>query len=313
MALRVSAAVSAAAVLAMALAATASANVELRTDLRPGDVVHRPDAALVVPAPGDFVTLHALETDGSRTVSVRTAQDGTVAIADSEEPILAPETPDEPPLGRAIPACDDGAYLRTARSWSNWKYVKWKSTFNWWFRASSTPSYMYADNTLAAIQRAVANIVGAHNDCDLPDNVSATQDFLDVTQVTPNISTDGYSCRDGDGTSVVSFGWFDGDRLGLTCIWGKDDGGTYGRITSSDTRLNSAKHLWYAVKPANCSGRWSVEAVMTHAFGHTFGLSNVGPESDHGWLTMSPAINGPCIQPETSLGLGDVRGLLALY
>lgn len=301
--------------LTLALATTASASVEVREDLRPGDLVHRQGVGLVVPEPGTFVTMHALLTDGAQTVTAQTRSDGTVVISEAgspAEPILGPDTPDEPPLGRATPSCDDPAYIRTAREWANWKHVKWKSTFQWWFRASTTPSYMYADNTRDAVRRAVANIVGAHNDCDLEDYVSATQDFRGDTTTTPNISVDGRSCATGDGVSVVSFGYVDDSRLATTCLWGYDDGGALGRITSSDTRLNNTRR-WYAIKPADCSGRWSVEAVMTHAFGHTFGLGNVGPESDHGWLTMSPSINGACQHSETTLGLGDVRGLQALY
>ncbi|WP_338089092.1 matrixin family metalloprotease [Nannocystis pusilla] len=58
--------------------------------------------------------------------------------------------------------------------------------------------------------------------------------------------------------------------------------------------------------------QFSVKAVMTHERGHTFGLGHVG-ESSHGDLTMSPTINGPCQDSESTLGEGDVAGLRALY
>ncbi|HEV3002632.1 MAG TPA: hypothetical protein VGW75_17985 [Solirubrobacteraceae bacterium] len=316
MALRVTAAASAAAALVLALATTASADVQVRRDLRPGDVVRTNGTALVVPAPGQFVTMQALLSDGTQTVTAETQRDGTVTLSEGgtePDPILGPETPDEPPLGRAIPACDDGAYARRAFSWSSWKYIKWKSTFHWRFRASTTPGNVSVDNARDALRRAVWNIVDADNDCGLLDYVSATQYFDGDKPTSANISTDGLSCTTGDGISVVAFGRADDGRFATTCLWGTDDGGTYGRITSSDTRLNSDRYSWYGLRPSGCQSRYSIEAVMTHAFGHTFGLANVSPEADHGWLTMSGTINGACQESESTLGLGDVRGLQTLY
>jgi hypothetical protein len=55
-----------------------------------------------------------------------------------------------------------------------------------------------------------------------------------------------------------------------------------------------------------------LEAVLTHEAGHVFGLAHVG-ESRHGRLTMSPYIDGVCNNQESTLGLGDLRGLEALY
>jgi len=100
----------------------------------------------------------------------------------------------------------------------------------------------------------------------------------------------------------------------MTCNWGYDDGGTFARITSSDTRLN--RYLgggWTVWRSEPCNGYYSIEAAMTHEFGHTFGLGDMGPEEEHGWLTMSPELNGPCQNSEASLGRGDVWGLQSLY
>lgn len=318
--------------LTLALAASASANVEVREDLRPGHVVRDSGVGVVVPQPGEFVMMHATLRDGAQSVGVATRRDGTVVVshAGSEaKPEFAPGMPggsrdstgdemriNEPP--QAPSECDDGAYRRRAWPWADGKFAKWKSTFRWWFRASATPSYMSVTNTRDAIHRAVFNVVGAHNNCGMPDTVDATQDFQGATNDTPNISVDGHTCGTSDGVNVVSFGNMALDVRSVTCNWGYDDGGTFARITSSDTRLHTLydefySWPWYAVRPDGCGVHYSVESQMTHEFGHVFGLADVGPEEEHGWLTMSPELNGPCQSSETSLGRGDIWGLQSLY
>jgi hypothetical protein len=61
----------------------------------------------------------------------------------------------------------------------------------------------------------------------------------------------------------------------------------------------------------NCISKYSVEAVVTHEAGHVFGLGHVD-EAAHGALTMSPVML-TCQSSEKTLGLGDVRGLEAVY
>jgi predicted Zn-dependent protease len=68
---------------------------------------------------------------------------------------------------------------------------------------------------------------------------------------------------------------------------------------------------FYVNKPSSCSNRYSIEAVATHEFGHAFGLAHVS-ETYHPSLTMSTVIRS-CQASESTLGLGDVRGLNALY
>ena len=146
----------------------------------------------------------------------------------------------------------------------------------------------------------------------MPHSCVEIEDFQGVTEDTPNISIDGHTCETSDGVNVVSFGRVDGRRA-VTCTWGYDDGGTFARITSSDTRLNEDLRWYIDVERGSCYDQFSIEAVMTHEFGHTFGLGDVGPEEDHAWLTMSPELNGKCQNSEASLGRGDVWGVQSLY
>ena len=104
---------------------------------------------------------------------------------------------------------------------------------------------------------------------------------------------------------MVDFGNLSALDLGYACWWyvGND-------TVSSDMRLNSSEYSW-AVNLNGCVTKYSVEDVATHEFGHTFGLNDLS-ESLHPALTMS-AIMLPCQDAETTLGLGDVKGMEALY
>lgn len=326
---RMTALAPAAVALALVPAATAWADVEVRADLRPGDHVRDHGVGVVVPPPGQFVTMDVLMEDGSQTVTASTRPDGTVelsSVGDEAERTPPPAhgshphedgdemTVMEPALGRAIPACDDHYHLFSVKDWSYGKPIRWRSTFRWWFRATTTPSYMSVDNVRMAIAGGLGNIVGVHDDCGYVDTVDFASEYLgDTTEYAPNIRVDGTDCTAPDGASVVSFGTLPLGRLAATCVWGYNEAGTFARITSSDIRINKAAYEWYAVKPSNCVDRYSVEGVMTHEFGHSLGLADVGPEDKHGWLTMSGTFNGPCQGSETTLGSGDVLGFAELY
>jgi hypothetical protein len=106
----------------------------------------------------------------------------------------------------------------------------------------------------------------------------------------------------------VAFGNLPKGKLGLSCVWH-----TAFSAYEGDVRLNTVHHNWVVNIGPNCESKWSVEAVMTHERGHTFGLGHAAPEADHKWLTMSPSINGPCQKSETTLGLGDAIGLELKY
>lgn len=106
---------------------------------------------------------------------------------------------------------------------------------------------------------------------------------------------------------MVGFGRLPLGTLAVTCTW--FDTGTRSAV-ESDVRFNR-KHRWYATRPAGCSGRFGIQAVMTHERGHTFGLGHVSEQS-HGRLTMSTRIRA-CEEGPKTLGRGDVRGLRAKY
>jgi hypothetical protein len=181
----------------------------------------------------------------------------------------------------------------------------WGATFRWSFRAISTPSGIKKRAAARALVRAAHNIVGARNDCGLADHVGAAQHYLGRTKARTGIEDDS-TCGDPDGRNVVGFGTLSPEDMAVTCWWTQD-----GKTIEADVKFNKANYRWVTKVPSDCLLAWSVEAVATHEFGHAFGLDHVD-EAQHGALTMSPLI-APCQSQESTLGLGDIRGLRAEY
>ena len=186
--------------------------------------------------------------------------------------------------------CSDRAY--------NLNGGRWRSTYQWSFRAGSTPAGLNRSAAEAAIRKGFGNIVGARNDCGRADRVSARASYLGRT-------TRKASCSVPDGRNVVGFRSLPSDTAARACWWTSGN-----RIVEADVQVNST--LRWATTLAGCSRQLMLEAVLTHEAGHVFGLGHVG-EGKHGRLTMSTYIDGECQNGESTLGLGDMRGLEALY
>jgi hypothetical protein len=180
----------------------------------------------------------------------------------------------------------------------------WHGTYRWRFRVDSTPDEITRREARQALVRAMGNITGAHNDCGLPDRVSARHEYLGPTQRRPDVSATG-SCSGMDGHNTLGFGRLPFGVAGVTCWWYTGD-----RILEADIRFNT--RFEWTTKLAGCVEELMLEAVATHEAGHVFGLRHVG-EANHGKLTMSSQLNGPCQNSESSLGLGDVHGLEVHY
>lgn len=175
---------------------------------------------------------------------------------------------------------------------------KWGSAYEWSFRATTTPASLSRSSVAALIVKSFDNITNARNDCGRPDRVDARHTYLGTTGVRPN-------CNRRDGHNVVGFARLPYGSLAVTCYWIRN-----GKMVEADVKINS-REAW-AMSLSNCRRRPMLEATMTHEAGHVFGLGHVG-ERRHGRLTMSPYLDGACQNNESTLGLGDLRGLEALY
>jgi len=266
--------------------------------LHPGDRLSLDGVSLLVPHRGHGAWGAAIRPDGSRVLGVRTGGDGSVTVyrqgvvtsggAGGQAGHAGPSS--------TLSACSDGAYLLTG--------TKWNKTYTWRFNMGSVPSNIPDADGLSAIRAAMGDLTGAQNDCGLSDKVSATTQYMGTTTKTADINTDS-SCQNSDNTSVVDFGNLPATDLGYVCWWTMG-----GSTTSSDMRLNSSDYAW-VVNLSGCVGKYSVEDVATHELGHSLGLKDLS-EQLHPALTMS-LIMLPCQNGETTLGLGDIKGLEALY
>jgi hypothetical protein len=175
---------------------------------------------------------------------------------------------------------------------------RWSGTLKWYFAASSTPGALKRSSVRDVIKRSFSNVTGARNDCGLADNVSATAAYMGTTSRQAK-------CNSRDGYNVVGFKSLSAGVLAYTCYWYMD-----GQMIEADIQINN-NEVW-ALSLAACVRKQVLEATMTHEVGHAFGLNHVA-EAAHGRLTMSPYLNGLCNNEESTLGLGDVRGLEQLY
>lgn len=194
-------------------------------------------------------------------------------------------------LSLAPPPCQDKGYRLLG--------AKWTKTYEWSFKAKSTPTGLNKKAVAKILKRSFNNITDANNDCGRADKVSATDTYLGRTGRRP-------SCISRDGHNVVGFANLPRGVLAVTCYWLR-----HGNLVEADMKIN--KRESWALSLNGCHGDMPLlEATVTHEAGHVFGLDHVG-EKRHGRLTMSPYLDGPCEDNEVTLGLGDLLGLEALY
>ena len=273
----------------------------VREGLAPGDVGARGLAAAIVPEHGMTVHAEVIRDDGTfETLELETLLDGRVLerIPADDGPTSDGEAgATSAALSSSPPPCSDRARSLMGH--------RWRDRFEWRFSAGTTPTGLGKDAVEAALRRAVVNIVRSDNDCGMADHVSATARYAGRTTRGTNVTSAG-ACGSPDGLNVVGFGALPTGTLGVSCTWSID-----GRAIENDVRLNRGDHRWFVRRPAGCTNRFGIEAVMTHELGHTFGLGHVS-EATHGNLTMSTRLS-PCSNAPSTLGRGDVIGLRALY
>lgn len=263
--------------------------------------------ASAVPPPGRSVYAEVLTTAGAQELSVRRLPDGAIELDHVGEEFLGDEPEASATEGSSRAVDREGCYS-AAHTNLDYKVVD-QTTYN--FNASTTPRSLSRREAGNAIQRAARNVFDTRNGCRMGDHVPATAKYGGQTGAAAHV---GDLCGQNDGRSVVAFGNLKTGTPAAACTISEvRPNYDYDQVLSADIRINRSDYRWTtAPNVRTCSRAYDVEGVLTHEWGHVFGLGHV-PEDGSRNLTMSPVINGPCQGSERSLGRGDVLGLDGKY
>lgn len=268
------------------------------------------DVGLTIPAPGETAMIEAFGSD-SRELTVAVDPTGVVTFdAETSEAVVVDSQTDAKavrPSNRAFSAraltngCDSYAYNLGPN------HVVYSHQF---YRGDgAVPAGGTATQFADAMYAAASNITDGRSPCGT-DGVDVSFNYAGATTVESDITFDALCLPQGsagdDSVNSVDMGPMSSSYAGYACVrWGSS-----GNVTEADIRLNSNKPWTYTPNDSVCTtyNRFDVEGVLTHEFGHIYGLQHVGER----WATMySVALS--CFKDQRSLGIGDLNGLRALY
>jgi len=207
------------------------------------------------------------------------------------------------------PACSENAY--------NWEGPFWANTgtpTDAWYYNESTASRagLTVSATESDIRQANTNLTRGINNCGWSEGAFGVRGaFQGNTSKYANINS-ASACTSNfpDGQNTVSWGSFDSNHSGAlayTCYNWHTDANGYPVMTEADTYLGSNRNI-VDTFPANCSNRYDLQSVMTHEWGHAYGMAH---ESSGGDEVMYP-YESPC-HLRRHLGGGDYSGMAGLY
>jgi hypothetical protein len=195
------------------------------------------------------------------------------------------------------PACQDRTF--------HLEHHKWKSALRYRVNLSKMPRHYHKKIVSRQIKVANQNMRKGRNTCGRPRLATPASHYLGHTSKRPNIRAAGPTCGKPNSQNVVGFGNLPGGLLGWTCFWYYSSGRIAGADILLDTGANMTTHL-----PKRCADKWDFEGVVTHEWGHAYGLAHTG--SGHAHLTMQHLL-APCSAYARTLGLGDWLGMNKMY
>ena len=247
-------------------------------DADPGDVV-------VANRGASGVAVQVDEVWGGSTAAVRqerTAEQRRALAATIGAPATARGT-------TTAASCGNASYKLTGSHW--------ESTIRWRYNPSGAKV-----SNVTALQSGAKAWTGTISACGQTVESTAEQEYLGTTKQAPAVTQSG-GCGTSNRASVAGWGKLPKTTLAVTCIWST----TNGVAIETDQRYSTA-HLWGST--SKCSGnRFDLRGIATHEWGHAYGLAH--SEQRYG-LVMKPS-SPVCDTAQRTLGLGDLRGIAALY
>jgi hypothetical protein len=198
------------------------------------------------------------------------------------------------------PACADKTFHLEGHRWA--KSLRYRVAL------SRAPKRYDRRTLVRQIEAANGNMRKGRNTCGKPNLRTPVGHDDGRTATQPNIKPGDTSvtCGAYNTHNVVGFGNLPGGLLGWTCYWYLS---RTGRMGAADIMIDTGGSLTTHL-PSPCTNQWDLEGIVTHEFGHAYGMAHTG--SGHSNLTMQHAAT-PCSTYARTLGLGDWLGMKQMY
>lgn len=262
-------------------------------------------AGVRVPPPGHGTANVATTTTGEYELSavnsggyLTVRQTGPASQAKAMKPAVA---------AASDPACSESAYNLEGPFWYS---ANASPTLLWYYNESTVSrAGLSGSTTLGDIRAGNSNITLGINNCGYAEGTFYIHgSYQGTTSRYANIDSNG-NCTSNfpDGQNTVSWGPFTGsaysaNTLAETCYtWS----GSY--MTEADIYIGSNMGIVDSY-PSPCSNKYDLQSVVTHEWGHAFGLAHETSGPDEVMYEIKYAC-----QYRRHLGEGDYIGMNSLY
>lgn len=264
----------------------------------------QPGPGLYVPPPEVGIGDAVLTTNGEYVLTAVNSK-GYVTIHWSAPGTHATQT--RAASAAKDPACNENAFNLEGPSWMN----TGTPTDIWYYNESTASrAGLSVSKSESDIRQANTNMTRGINNCNLPGGRFDVQGaFKGNTSKFANVTSQAKcSSRFPDGQNTVSFAPFTmTGTLAATCFGWKITVSGSREMTEADTQIGSNRKI-VDTFPSRCTNSFDLQSIMTHEWGHAYGLAHETSGPDE---VMYP-FSRPCVL-RRHLGGGDWSGMDSLY